>query len=990
MATRKLDIKTKITGAPKVLRSIKEIDDAIRTTEGAARDASTAMGEMKISPEVLRSMKSLTEGLDDFIEAARRAQTTARDTGESGAKSFTKMQAAIITANAAMGLLTGGFKLAKAGLKAIAFPVGLAVDFEYGVAKIKAIANGIPESFGDAMAELAARLPQSQADLIAGAESVARAGLQGDKIVPLLESASKLATAAGSTLEESASLIMTGANVWKMYGLTTDEVADKLFQATRLGKTSIEELNESLGRSAAVAAQYGTSLDDVLAITTTLAAQGVATAESQTIVNSLIKGLSKPTKQAAEAFKRYGIEVGASELASTGLIAKLEQIHSAVGQDKDALSGLFGRFEATRGIMGLFSGDLTGLRTNLDAIGSSTGAVDDAWGGMMNTTKGLFQQLNALKESVLLELGNAVLPLVKRGLAGISEWYAANGEAAINGLVNGIGSIGEAWESNALLIAEGVSTMATAAADLARDTKYLLDALGVIDVVAQERHNAERSFAQGMDSIHSRAMERQAESITAIQQLMAERRKLGEGMAAVEARAIIDREKEIIATERKAALDRKIAALDAARHQAWLKFNEARAKLDKATVEKYRERFLIARETQRGIVDGYRAEIEALKDMKGELDNVTSASYQRATAAVSSFSLSFTEGIGSAGAALDDFNRRAAAVAASAEKERADRVTKLGRANDAARAEAEKKAKDAAKAAEVLGKKRAAAALQAEEDLLYGIADMQDRAWAQMLLKQKRARAELVQVTKEGSDELYALDVKQAAIRSEFEEAENQKKLRALQKRLKTEFKARDKLAEAARKQRLKANEAVLKSQKDLDEDMSRMTKQLGVDLAHAGIMALLFESSFKKAFNGIAEALAGLALTKALWEVAEAIAAAARYDFVSAGVHAKAAAAYGAIAVVSGVAAAATSGGGGSSSGGGAAPSAASGSSTPSPRERDTTPDGGGAQVINVNFGGTMPLATANDIGKAVASALDDYSRTRGLRRVNTAGFAR
>lgn len=983
MTTRALKIKSELTGAPKTLRSIKDIDDALKSTETTAKKVTAAMGAISLPADTAAALKAMSTGLREFMRAAEGAQRNMRDTGSAGKSAFSGVRGSIVAANAAVSLFSKGIDLAQGALSLLKAPVDFAVDFEFGLAKIKAIATEIPEDFGDAMAALAARLPQSQADLLAGAESVARAGLRGDEIVGLMESASKLATAAGSSLEESASLIMVGTNVWKEYGLTSEEVADKLFTATKLGKTSIEELNASLGNSAAVAAQYGTSLDDVLAITTTLAAQGVKTAEGQTIINSLIKGLSAPTAKAAAAFEKYGIVVGASELASTGLIKKLEEIHTAVGQDKDALSGLFGRFEATRGIMGLFSGDLKGLHGNLRSISLASGSVEDAWGSMMGTTKGMMQQLSALKESVLLELGNAVLPLVKKGLSGISEWYEENGESALAGLVDGIERIGVSWDNNSGLIVQGVNDMADAAATLAADTKFLLDALGLIDLAAQDRHNAEVVFAQGMESMHSRAMTRQEEAIAALHTLFKERKKLGDSAEDVAAKAILDHEAEAIGIERKAAITKKLAALDGLHFRASQDFRETERRERGTVSEEHVARLKNEMEGQRAIVEGYAQEIAALKRLRDEIDTVTSASYQRyqlavdtSLAAIKGWSAAALSGIKTAGEELDKFNKLF-------EKPKVRRA-----ATKAEIAATKRAAKEAKREAERAAKEVADVKLKAEEELLFSIEDKAARHYQRMLLLQRRALADRVGVMGEGSAEVNALLVKQARVREDFIAAEANKTLRLnvaeINKRIKAEAKAAkeaNKIAKADAKEREKITA-------DAKEVMLATSTQFGDDLLNAAVANAIYGDSFVDTINQILQALAIQAGIETIKETALGLASLALGPIGAA----PAAAHFASAGVWAGITGAATVGA--HVSGGFHRPESESEDSgidaLEGPARNQTGAVTGGATVVNVNFAGTMPLATKEDIGNALTDIMDVTSNSRGRSRADFAKFNR
>ena len=130
---------------------------------------------------------------------------------------------------------------------------------------------------------------------------------------------------------------------------------------------------------------------------------------------------------------------------------------------------------------------------------------------------------------------------------------------------------------------------------------------------------------------------------------------------------------------------------------------------------------------------------------------------------------------------------------------------------------------------------------------------------------------------------------------------------------------------------------------------------------------------AFRELAEGLIQSLVVRSIVSAVFEAANAIAAAARYDFTAAGQHAAAAAVYGAVAGV-----AAGVGYGTGAIGGGGAANAERGAQNPVdalPEDRD---DRGEPQQVVINVG-TFPIATEADVGRAVQDALDANARRGG-----------
>jgi hypothetical protein len=158
-----------------------------------------------------------------------------------------------------------------------------------------------------------------------------------------------------------------------------------------------------------------------------------------------------------------------------------------------------------------------------------------------------------------------------------------------------------------------------------------------------------------------------------------------------------------------------------------------------------------------------------------------------------------------------------------------------------------------------------------------------------------------------------------------------------------------------------------------------------------AGVGALFYGTSVKEAVNDVLEALTVEATTRALFETGAGFAAMAATWGVpnpKSAAHFTAAAAYAGLAVAAGVGTLATGGFNGAAGGGGSRPDEFG---SPEPRSNPQAQSAStGPTVVNVNFSGTMPLATKRDIGNAVASALSASESSRGRARYNPDNYRR
>lgn len=323
----------------------------------------------------------------------------------------------------------------RAAIDAVSAPIGLAVDFEKSFAQIRTLSDEAGAELEQGLLDLAARVPQTAGDITKAAYQAISAGIDPGQTVDFLDAVSKTAVAGATDLTTATDLLTTAVNAYATRGLTAGRASDVLFATVRAGKTTIEELNASLGQSAPAAAQFGVSIEELGAATATLTKSGLSTSDAMTRINALIKAIINPSKSAAKQFKALGVEFGAQALEGKGLAGVLADIQEKTGGSSVALSTLFTRFEATQGLVGLLSGDMKTFNADLVAITDSAGSVARGNKIMADTAQGAIDQFKALAEGGLRDIGTAVVPQLTDGIEKLGTAMSGqSGQDIIDGL----------------------------------------------------------------------------------------------------------------------------------------------------------------------------------------------------------------------------------------------------------------------------------------------------------------------------------------------------------------------------------------------------------------------------------------------------------------------------------------------------------------------------------------------------------------------------
>lgn len=122
-----------------------------------------------------------------------------------------------------------------------------------------------------------------------------------------------------------------GSGIINAYGLeasSATDVFDKLFKTFDLGRVTADEIADSFGRSAPLAAQLGVSLDELLAGLATLTIQGLSADESLTRLNNIFIRLIKPAGDLQIALDKLGVTSIQAFIQTEGLVPALELIKS--------------------------------------------------------------------------------------------------------------------------------------------------------------------------------------------------------------------------------------------------------------------------------------------------------------------------------------------------------------------------------------------------------------------------------------------------------------------------------------------------------------------------------------------------------------------------------------------------------------------------------------------------------------------------------------
>lgn len=290
--------------------------------------------------------------------------------------------------------------LSTATAAAGAATVKMAWDFEDSMAKVSTIADAteVPlEDLETAIMELSDETGIAAGEIAENVYNAISAGQKTGDAVNFVQKATDLARAGFADSGNALDLLTTIMNAYKLEAEEVTDVSDILIATQNLGKTTVAELSTSMGKIIPTAKAAGVQLDQVAAGYALMTANGVATAESTTYMNSMLNELNKSGTTVSDTLKDQTGK-SFSELMAEGqtLGDVLGIINAAAMEDNKSLMDMFGSAEAAKAGLILLGNDVSAVENGLVEAGGAAGDFNNMLAGIRDGSGGTASALEKL------------------------------------------------------------------------------------------------------------------------------------------------------------------------------------------------------------------------------------------------------------------------------------------------------------------------------------------------------------------------------------------------------------------------------------------------------------------------------------------------------------------------------------------------------------------------------------------------------------------
>ena len=463
------------------------LEEAAQADEQLYNSANkTASAEQKVADSLNKSEQEAKE-----YGAMIKAADDSEKLGDKGGNAISELESIIAGAGIVMGLK----KIGEAFLDCS----NSAAQFEASIAKVSTIADTSQVSLSTIesyIMALSRSTGQGAGDLTEATYQAISASVDTAYAVKFVDEANKLAVGGFTQQATAADVLTTAINAYGLAVSEATQVSDMLITTQNLGKTTVDELAQNMGRVIPLAAAYNVEMDNLSTGYAILTKNGIATAESTTYLKSMLNELGDTGSAVAGVLQE---QTGQSfaQLTESGysLGDVLTVIGDSVNGDTTAFNNLWGSQEAGIGALALFNAGAAEFNSTLGKMQDSAGATEKAYMTMTNTTEHAQKRMQNAFGNLGITIGSKLNPVISdlyNGVADVVDGFSEFTDehpgvtAAITGVsvTLGIGTVALTGYSVASKVASAATKTFTAVLQANPLVKGAMIAVGIAGVVA--------------------------------------------------------------------------------------------------------------------------------------------------------------------------------------------------------------------------------------------------------------------------------------------------------------------------------------------------------------------------------------------------------------------------------------------------------------------------------------------------------------------------
>lgn len=489
--------------AAQTAKSTDAAADSVDDLSSAIGDYEKATGQAANSTGILSEKTTETEkNLDEAAEAARKASEEVEKFGDKSEETGKQSEESSKKGRDGIKELQG--VLASAGIAATLNEIKngffdcseAAAQFETSTAMVATIADTSQKSLSSISKEVRTysnETGEAASDMAEATYQAISASVNTADAAAFAGTATKLAVGGFTSATTAVDVLTTAINAYGLAASDATQLSDYLITTQNLGKTSVDQLAQSVGKVIPLASAYNVQMDNLSSAYAVLTANGIATAESGTYLKSMLNELGDTGSGVSEVLLNSTGKTFA-QLMEQGysLGDVMAMLGNAVDGDSTAFNALWNSTEAGIGALSLFNAGADKYDSVLESMRTSAGATEKAYSTMADTTDKSKQRMENAFNNLKISVGDVLNPALTQVyeeftnvFAGMSDFVYEHPAvvAAISAIAVGVGGFTGALAAYNLATTAAKFVTEAFTATLAANP-YVLAAAGIVAVTA--------------------------------------------------------------------------------------------------------------------------------------------------------------------------------------------------------------------------------------------------------------------------------------------------------------------------------------------------------------------------------------------------------------------------------------------------------------------------------------------------------------------------
>lgn len=489
--------------AAQTAKSTDAAADSVDDLSSAIGDYEKATGQAANSTGILSEKTTETEkNLDEAAEAARKASEEVEKFGDKSEETGKQSEESSKKGRDGIKELQG--VLASAGIAATLNEIKngffdcseAAAQFETSTAMVATIADTSQKSLSNISKEVRSysnETGEAASDMAEATYQAISASVNTADAAAFAGTATKLAVGGFTSATTAVDVLTTAINSYGLAASDATQLSDYLITTQNLGKTSVDQLAQSVGKVIPLASAYNVQMDNLSSAYAVLTANGIATAESGTYLKSMLSELGDTGSDVSEVLLNSTGKTFA-QLMEQGysLGDVMSMLGDAVDGDSTAFNALWSSTEAGIGALSLFNAGADKYNSVLDSMRTSAGATEKAYSTMADTTDKSKQRMENAFNNLKISVGDVLNPALTQVYEGFTNVFAGMSDfvnehpavvAAISAIAVGVGCFTGALAAYNLATTAAKFVTEAFTATLAANP-YVLAAAGIVAVTA--------------------------------------------------------------------------------------------------------------------------------------------------------------------------------------------------------------------------------------------------------------------------------------------------------------------------------------------------------------------------------------------------------------------------------------------------------------------------------------------------------------------------